>query len=152
MNRKSPTNTLSRPNWYKMRLPPHLTRWVTECLKEEVNLQRYQPFRKVSVSCKNNGKTIFVRLLFEDKLYKGAKSYGPEKDLVGLPVSYLIDVNRGILKGNNMDYDIGDEVKYHEVYPVYNQTVTFEPDSKFVKERYRIFKFISKFNIPLVKK
>ena len=151
MNKKIPQNTATRPNWYKIRLPPHLTRWVTECLQEEVDLKRYQPFRKISISCKNNGKTVFARLLFEDKIYKCAKRYGPEADLVGLPVSYLIDINKGILKGNEMDYLIGDDIKYHEMFPVYNRTVTFEDDSKFTKGKYRLFKYISKFTIPLVK-
>lgn len=152
MNQIRPQNSATRPNWYKMRLPPHLTTWAEECLKEEVNLNRYQPFTKVSVSCKNNGKSIFIRLLFESRLYKGAKQHGSEDNLIGLPVCYLIDVNRCTLKGNNMDYDIGDNVKYNEVYPTYNQTVVFEPDSKFAKGKSRLFKFVSNFNIPRVQK
>lgn len=151
MNSKTPQNSPSRPNWYKIRLPPHLTKWVIECLEEEVNLKRYQAFKKVCISCKNNGRTIFVRVLFEHRLYRGAKEYGSESDLVGLPVSYLIDVNRGVLKGNSMKYDLGDNVLYRDVFPVYDQVVNFDPESKFNREKYRLFKYISKFNIPRVK-
>lgn len=35
MNRKSPQNSVARPNWYKARLPPHLTKWATKCLEEK---------------------------------------------------------------------------------------------------------------------
>jgi hypothetical protein len=152
MNQNRPQNSKVRPNWYKMRLPPHLTKWATECLQEEVDFKRYQPFQKVSVSCKNNGKTHFLRLLFEGRVYKGGKDHGSEIDLKGLPVSYLIEVNKGILKGNKMEYDIGDDVKYHEVYPVYSQTVELNEESRFTQEKYRLFKFIEKFTIPRVKK
>lgn len=151
MNHKRPQNSASRPNWYKVRLPPHLTRWAIKCLEEEVDLQRYQTFNKISISCKNNGKTIFMRVLFESRLYQGGKEHGSERDLKALPVCYLIDVNRGILKGNDMDYDIGDAIKYHEVYPVYNKVVEFDPESKFIKEKHRLYKFIERFTIPQVK-
>jgi len=150
MNNKTPQNSLTRPNWYKIRLPPHLTTLVSDCLAEEVDLKKFQSFRKISISCKNNGKTIFVRILFEDKLYRLAKQYGPESELVGLPVSYLIDVNKGILKGNDMKYDIGDNVMYHDVFPVYNKTIEFSEKSKFTLVKHRIFKFVGKFKIPLV--
>lgn len=93
-----------------------------------------------------------MRLLFESRLYRGGKEHGPESELAGLPVSYLIEVNKGILKGNKMDYDIGDDIKYHEVYPVFDQTLGFSPESKFTREKYRLFKFISKYDIPTVKK
>jgi len=93
---------------------------------------------------------MFVRVLYESRLYQNGKPHGAERDLVALPVSYLIDANKGILKGNQMEYDIGDGVKYNEVYPVYNQTVEFDPESKFSKERYRLFKYIEKFTIPCV--
>lgn len=149
---KQPTNSHIRPNWYKVRLPPHLTKWATECLAEEVNLKRYQTFRKVSISCKNNGKTIFMRILFEDKIYRNSKKYGSEDNLVGLPVTYLIDVNRNTLKGNKMEYDLGDNVFYHEIYPVYSDTVVFHDGSKFAREKYRLYKYIANFTIPLVKK
>ena len=150
MNQKHPQNSASRPNWYKMRLPPYLTNWATDCLKEVVDITKYQSFSKISVSCKNNGKTIFMRLLFEGRLFKGGKEHGAEKDLVGLPVCYLIDVNKGLLKGNKMDFLIDEDIKYHEIYPTYNQTVEFEPKSKFNKEKYRLYKFIDKFKIPRV--
>lgn len=150
MNQKRPQNSPSRPNWYKMRLPPYLTKWATECLKEEVDLTRYQPFQKISMSCKNNGKTVFVRILFEGRLYVGGKEHGSERDLKALPVSYLIDVNKGILKGNKMEYDIGDDVKYNEVYPVYNLEVQLEPDSRLTREKHRLYKFVKKFTIPKV--
>lgn len=150
MNQKRPQNSSSRPNWYKMRLPPHLTRWATDCLKEEVDITRYQTFQKISVSCKNNGKTLFMRVLFEGRLYQGGKEHGPESELKALPVSYLIEVNKGILKGNKMDYDIGDNIKYNEVYPVYNQVVELDPESRFSREKYRLFKFMQKFAIPVV--
>lgn len=150
MNHKRPQNSASRPNWYKIRLPPHLTQWATKCLEEEVDLHRYQTFHKISVSCKNNGKTIFIRILFESRLYQGGKEHGAERDLAALPVCYLIDVNKGTLKGNNMDYDIGDNIKYNEVYPVYNNVVEFDSNSKFNKEKYRLFKFVEKFSIPAV--
>jgi hypothetical protein len=150
MNKKRPQNSAIRPNWYKIRLPPHLTTWAIKCLEEEVDTKKYQNFQKISISCKNNGKTIFMRVLFEGRLYQGGREHGAEKDLAGLPVSYLIDVNKGTLKGNDMDYDIGDDIKYHEVYPVYNELVEFNPDSKFNKEKYRLFKYINKFTIPRV--
>jgi hypothetical protein len=150
MNQKRPQNSASRPNWYKMRLPRYLTTWAEDCLKEEVDLSRYQSFSKISVSCKNNGKTVFMRLLFEDRIYTGGKRHGCENDLAGLPVSYFIDVNKGILKGNNMDYDIGNDIKYNDVYPTYNRTVEFEPESKFTKGKYMLFKFVDKFTIPRV--
>jgi hypothetical protein len=150
MNRKHPQNSASRPNWYKIRLPPHLTKWAIKCLEDEVDVNRYQNFAKISMSCKNNGKTIFMRLLFESRLYEGGKEHGAERDLAALPVCYLIDVNKSTLKGNDMDYDIGNDVKYHEVYPVYNKTVEFDPDSKFNKEKYKLFKYINKFTVPLV--
>ena len=150
MNQNHPQNSATRPNWYKMRLPPHLTTWAIDCLKEEVDIHRYQTFSKVSVSCKNNGKTVFMRLLFEGRIYKGGKEHGAEKDLVGLPVSYLIEVNRGTLKGNKMDFPIGDDIKYHEVYPVFSKTVDFSDDSKFTKEKYRLYKYMNKYDIPKV--
>ena len=49
-----------------------------------------------------------------------------------------------------MDFPIGDDIKYHEVYPVFNKTVDFSDDSKFTKEKYRLYKFINKFEIPKV--
>jgi len=150
MDHKHPQNSATRPNWYKVRLPPHLTKWATKCLEEEVDIHRYQSFQKISASMKNNGKTIFMRILFESRLYGGGKEHGAERDLVGLPVCYLIDVNKGILKGNEMKYDIGNNIMYSEVHPVYNKVVELEPDSKFNKEKYRLFKYIEKFTIPLV--
>lgn len=151
MNQKRPQNSVVRPNWYKIRLPPHLSQWATDCLQELVNLKQYQSFSKISVSCKNNGRTIFMRLLFESRLFYGGKEHGAEKDLVGLPVCYLIEVNKGILKGNDMNYDIGDGVIYNEVYPTWNKTEDISENTKFNKEKYRLFKYINKFTIPLVR-
>lgn len=91
-----------------------------------------------------------MRVLFESRLYQGGKEHGPESELKALPVNYLIEVNKGILKGNNMDYDIGDDIRYNEVYPVYNQVVELDPESKFNREKYRLFKFMQKFVIPVV--
>lgn len=147
-----PQNSATRPNWYKILLPRKLTLWAIECLKEEVNLKNFQKFRKVSASCKNNGKTIFVRLLFESKLYYGGHCYGNESKLAGLPVSYLIEVNKGILKGNSMDYTIGKGVKYNEVYPVFDKTIKLSEDSKLVTEKNKLYKFLRKYKIPEVKK
>lgn len=145
-----PRNSATRPNWYKWRLPPYMTEWAIECLSEHVDVTKYQPFTKVSISCKNNGKAVFIRLLFESRLYQGAKQHGAEKDLIGLPVSYLIEVNKAILKGNKMEYNIGDDIKYHEVYPVYNLTTHLEEDCKLQKEKKYIYKYVKNFKIPLV--
>lgn len=71
-----------------------------------------------------------MRILFESRLYQGGKEHGSEQDLTALPVCYLIDVNKGILKGNKMDYNIGDNIKYNEVYPVYNSVVEFNPEEE----------------------
>lgn len=150
MNRQVPQNTATRPNWYKMRLPPHLTTWATDCLQEAVDLKKYQGFQKVSISCKNNGRTIFMRLLFEGRLFTGGVPHGAEKDLIGLPVSYLIDVNKSTLQGNCMDYDIGNGIKYPDIYPVYNTTIDLDERTKFTSEKYRLFKFMDKFIIPKV--
>jgi len=147
-----PTNSATRPNWYKVPLPRRLTMWAIACLKEQLNLDHFQKFRKVSVSCKNNGRTIFVRLLFESKLYYGGHCFGNEAKLVGLPVSYLIEVNRGILKGNKMDYDIGNGRKYNEVYPTFDKIIKLDEDSKLVSEKHKLYKFLKKYKIPLVKK
>lgn len=150
MNHGLPTCSKTRPNWYKVNLPRNLTMWAIECLKEHVDIKKYQSFKKVSVSCKNNGKTVFVRLLYESKLYNNGTMYGSEQNLTGLPVSYLIEVNKGILKGNNMDYHIRNDVKYNEVYPIYNKTVQLTKDSKLVSEKHKLYSFVHKFEIPRV--
>lgn len=145
-----PKNSPKRPNWYKIRLPRHLTKWSIDCLKEHVDLDKYQEFRKVSISCKNNGKTVFARILFESKLYYGGAIRGEDNKLTGLPVSYLFEVNKGILKGNSMDYDIGEGKKYNDEFKVFDKTLKLDEDSKFNKEKYILFNYIDGFTIPLV--
>ena len=144
-------NSKKRPNWYKILLPKDLSNWAIACLAEYVNLEKYQKFRKVSVSCKNNGKTIFVRLLFESKLYFGGKIRGNDDQLVALPVSYLIEVNRGIVKGNDMNYNIGGKKKYNEIYPVWNEIIKATEDSRIMKEKHILYRYISNYTIPPVK-
>lgn len=144
-----PQNSKIRPNWYKVPLPRNLAMWAIECLKEYVDISKFQRFRKVSVSCKNNGTSLFVRLLFESKMYYGGHCVGKEQFLTGLPVSYLIEVNKRMLKGNDMNYDIGKGVKYNEKFPVFNKMIEMDEESKLWKERDKLFKFIKQFDIPL---
>jgi hypothetical protein len=122
-----------------------------ECLKEFVDTSKYQKFRKVSASCKNNGKTVFVRLLFESKLYRGGFIRGSDDQLMGLPVSYLIEVNKGILKGNEMNYDIGDGILYKDKFSVYKDTIKLDKTSKLNREKHILYNYIKKFDIPKVK-
>lgn len=148
-SRPMPQNSKIRPNWYKVPLPRNLAMWAIECLKEYVDISKFQRFRKVSVSCKNNGTSLFVRLLFESKMYYGGHCVGKEQFLTGLPVSYLIEVNKRMLKGNDMNYDIGGGVKYSEKFPVFNKIIEMDEDSKLWKERDKLFKFIKQFDIPI---
>ncbi len=150
---------MARPNWYKIRLPGDLDRWARECLEEYVDLSKYQRFEKVSVSCKNNGRNLFVRLLFEGRIPRQTSLSQPyrrrrQKDGANgddyLPVCYLIEVNHGILKGQAMNYDLGDGVMYHQAWPVWNETIVLEPSSKLMTERFRLLGWLRRFDIPLI--
>lgn len=67
-----------------------------------------------------------------------------------MPVCYLLNLNHGKFKGNNMHYFVdNNDTRYCDIYPVFCDQLKFKDTSKYHQEKRRVLKdFLEELDVP----
>ena len=145
-------------SWYLFEIPDHILDWIKKCTVEYTN--NFQPYNRIYLKCKNKGKRNIGKLVFAQNSQNEPK----------FPVCYILDINSSKLRGNRMKYLIpqcpisgsdsdtssetssetsSDSVFYCDRFPTFHNSVKFEQDSLFMREKNRIIvPFLNSLRVP----
>jgi hypothetical protein len=125
-------------NWYSFEIDQEVTNWILSCLSEQIAF--VQPYDNIHIKAK--------KTLAGQNIYKAVFS-GKYNDHYNFPVCYLLDLNTGKFKGNNMHYCIDNNgTHYADVFPVYHDRFKFNKTSKYYSEGQTLWRFLSTLEVP----